>query len=48
MVMKKAPITLSVRHPSSDAPKPGAIPLPPPLPLTTDVLALLAAERGER
>ena len=30
------------------APKPGAVPLPPPLRLKTDVLALLREERGER
>jgi len=39
---------LTVRHPAPGAPKPGAVALPPPLRLDTDVLALLAAERGER
>lgn len=42
------PAALAVRHPAPGAPKPGAVPLPPPLRLKTDVLALLAAERGER
>jgi len=39
---------LTVRLPVPGAPKPGAVLLPPPLHLTSDVLALLAAERGER
>ncbi|MGH7417504.1 MAG: type II toxin-antitoxin system Phd/YefM family antitoxin [Candidatus Rokuibacteriota bacterium] len=39
---------LAVRRPAPGAPKPGAVPLPPPLRLNTDVLVLLAAERGER
>jgi len=42
------PATLAVRHPSPDAPKPGAVPLPPRLRLKSDLAALLAAERGER
>lgn len=42
------PAALAVRHPTPGSPRPGAVPLPPPLRLKTDVLALLAAERGER
>jgi prevent-host-death family protein len=42
------PAALTVRRPAPGAPRPGAVPLPPPLRLKTDVLALLAAERGER
>jgi len=43
-----APGGISVRRPAPGAPKPGDVPLPPPLRLKTDVLALLAAERGAR
>lgn len=39
---------LAVRRPAPGAPKPGAVPLPPPLRLKADVLALLREERGER
>lgn len=39
---------IAVRRPAPGAPKPGAVPLPPPLRLKADVLDLLAAERGER
>ena len=46
--LEPGPAALTVRHPLPGAPKPGAVPLPPPLRLTSDVLALLAAERGER
>jgi hypothetical protein len=42
------PAALAVRHPAPGSPKPGAVPLPPPLRVKTDVLALLAAERGEQ
>jgi prevent-host-death family protein len=42
------PATLAVRPPSPGAPKPGAVRLPPPLRLKTDVLVLLREERGER
>ena len=42
------PAALVVRRPLPGAPKPGAVRLPPPLRLTSDVLALLRAERGER
>jgi prevent-host-death family protein len=42
------PAALTVRRPAPGAPRPGAVPLPPPLRLKTDVRALLAAERGER
>jgi prevent-host-death family protein len=42
------PAALTVRHPAPGAPKPGAVPLPPPLHLTSDVQELLRAERGER
>lgn len=38
---------LAVRRPAPGAPKPGAVRLPPPLRLKTDVLALLREERGE-
>ena len=39
---------LLVRRPAPGAAKPGAVRLPPPLRLTSDVVALLRAERGER
>lgn len=39
---------LAVRHPVPGAPKPGAVRLPPPLHLETDILALLRDERGDR
>jgi prevent-host-death family protein len=39
---------LVVRRPAPGTPRPGAVPLPPPLRLKIDVLAQLAAERGER
>lgn len=42
------PAALTVRRPAPSAPKPGAVRLPPPLPLTSDLQALLRAERGER
>jgi prevent-host-death family protein len=42
------PASLSVRRPAPDAPKPSDVLLPPPLKLRTDVLRLLADERGER
>lgn len=39
---------LVVREPTPGAPRPRAVRLPPPLRLKSDVLRLLAAERGER
>ena len=42
------PAALTVRRPAPGAPKPGAVPLPPPLRLKSDVQAMLRAERGER
>jgi prevent-host-death family protein len=39
---------LVIREPSPDAPRPGDVRLPPPLRLKSDILALLADERGER
>lgn len=42
------PTPLVVRRPAPDAPRPGDVPLPPPLKLRVDVLQLLAEERGER
>jgi prevent-host-death family protein len=43
-----APTALTVRHPSPDAPRPGNVRFPAPLKLRTDVLQLLAHERGAR
>ena len=42
------PSTLTVRSPLPDAPKLAALRMPPPLALKTDVVTLLAEERGER
>ena len=43
------PTPLSVRRPRRGAPPPGRVPLPRPLPLPVDVVALLLEERqGER
>ena len=42
------PSTLTVRSPFPGAPKLAALWMPPPLALTTDVVKLLAEERGER
>lgn len=42
------PAPLVVRRPANGAPKPGDVRLPPPLKLGTDVLRLLAEERGQR
>jgi prevent-host-death family protein len=42
------PAGLVVRPPAPGAPKPGDVALPPPLRLRSDVMELLAAERGER
>lgn len=42
------PAALTVRHPAPDAPRPRDLHFPPPLKLRTDVLRLLADERGER
>jgi prevent-host-death family protein len=40
--------SLTVRHPLPDAPKLAALRMPPPLALRTDIVKLLAQERGER
>jgi len=45
---KKGSSALTVRSPLPDAPKLGALRMPPPLALKTDVVQLLAEERGER
>ena len=45
-VHASAPLT--VRSPLPDAPKLAALRMPPPLALKTDVVKLLAEERGER
>lgn len=42
------PATLTVRLPLPDAPKLAALRMPPPLALKTDVVRLLAEERGDR
>lgn len=42
------PELLVVRRPVPGAPRPGDLPLPPPLPLAVDVMQLLADERGAR
>ena len=39
---------LTVRHPLPDAPKLAALRMPPRLALRTDILKLLAQERGDR
>jgi prevent-host-death family protein len=39
---------LRTRPPVAAAPKPGAVRLPPALAIRSDILALLAAERGDR
>jgi prevent-host-death family protein len=43
-----APSPLTVRRPSADAPRPGDVRFPAPLKLRSDVLRLLADERGAR
>ena len=45
---EKGPSTLTVRSPLPDAPKLAALRMPPPLALKTDVVTLLAEERGDR
>jgi prevent-host-death family protein len=45
---EKGPAALTVRSPLPDAPKLAAIRMPPPLALQSDVMKLLAEERGER
>jgi prevent-host-death family protein len=40
--------SLTVRHPVPDAPRLAAIRMPPPLAIKTDVVQLLAKERGDR
>lgn len=45
---EKGPSTLTVRSPLPDAPKLAAIRMPHPLALKTDVVKLLAEERGDR
>ena len=42
------PAILTVRPPLPDAPKLAALRMPPPLALKTDVVRLLAEERGDR
>ena len=40
--------SLTVRHPLPDAPKLASLRMPPPLALRTDIVKLLAQERGDR
>ncbi len=40
--------SLIVRRPLPDAPRPGAIRMPPPLAVKADIVQLLAEERGDR
>ena len=42
------PAPLTVRHPLPDAAKLASLRMPPPLALRTDVVKLLAQERGDR
>ena len=41
----RGPGALSIRSPSADAPEPGQIELPPPLPLQADIVDLLLEDR---
>ena len=45
---ERGPASLAVRSPLPDAPKLAAIRMPPPLRIKTDVVQLLARERGDR